>query len=237
MIYFRNNNEDEIIGGKVVHSKRILFILFIILIALLAACNGQSAEEKIHNHLEEAVSKEEGFENVQSEIVDLEEQEQNIYNQIIDLSMDDFDKIVELADQAIEIIDQRAEKIGEEKESIQASQEEFNEIENLISDIEEGTTKETAEAMYDKMNSRYDTYAELNDAYVKSLELEKDLYTMLKEEDLEQDKLTEHINSINESYEQVLTLNEKFNKDTQDYNELKKNFYETAGLGETNDQE
>nr|WP_306798598.1 YkyA family protein [Oceanobacillus saliphilus] len=200
------------------------------MLALLTACSGQSTEEQIHSHLEEAVVLEAEFEDQQSVITDLEVQEQEIYNQIIDLGMDDFDQITELSNQAIGIIDQREEEIDVEKQSIEASHEEFAKIEDLITNIENTEVQDKANSMYDVMNNRYRSYGELNEAYVTSLELERELYTMLQQEDIEQEELTAHINSINDSYERVLQSNDEFNNYTVEYNALKKEFYEAAQL-------
>ena len=210
--------------------KKPLFMLVIGLIILLSACSGESTEEKIHNHLEEAVALEQDFEDVQSEITKLEKQEQELYSQIIDLGMDEFDKIKELSDEAIGVIDERAEKITAEKESIEASQEEFNQTKDLIENLEDGDLKNKALSMYDVMEKRYKAYDTLNGAYSESLKLEKELYAMLKKEDLQQEELTGQINKINESYEQVLNANDQFNEATVEYNALKKEFYEQAGI-------
>ncbi|WP_249869919.1 YkyA family protein [Oceanobacillus saliphilus] len=210
--------------------KNLLFILSTVMLALLTACSGQSTEEQIHSHLEEAVVLEAEFEDQQSVITDLEVQEQEIYNQIIDLGMDDFDQITELSNQAIGIIDQREEEIDVEKQSIEASHEEFAKIEDLITNIENTEVQDKANSMYDVMNNRYRSYGELNEAYVTSLELERELYTMLQQEDIEQEELTAHINSINDSYERVLQSNDEFNNYTVEYNALKKEFYEAAQL-------
>ncbi|WP_337017208.1 YkyA family protein [Oceanobacillus massiliensis] len=218
------------------HLKKLSFILLITLIALLTACSSQSTEEQIHSHLEEAVNLEEGFENQQGEITDLEVQEQEIYNQIIDLGMEDFEKIKELSEQALGTIDEREEKIELERESIETSKEEFVKIEDLITELDDGTAKEKAENMYEMMNKRYTAYGQLNDAYVTSLEQERELYEMLQQEDIEQETLTEQINAINESYEKVLSSNEEFNNYTMEYNELKKEFYEVAELDVTYEQ-
>lgn len=210
--------------------RSLFFVLLGILFIVLTGCSSQSTEEQIHNHLEEAVALEEEFENQQSVITDLESQEQEIYSQIIDLGMDDIEQIKELSSEALSIIDEREEKIELEKESIESSQKEFSNIDDLISKIEDADLKEKAEKMYEVMDNRYSVYAELNEAYLTSLEKERKLYTMLEKENLEQKELTNHINSINETYEQVLDLNEQFNNYTVEYNALKKEFYEAAEL-------
>ncbi|WP_087973076.1 YkyA family protein [Oceanobacillus rekensis] len=210
--------------------RNLFFIISSILLVVITGCSSQSTEEQIHNHLEEAVLLEEEFENQQSAITDLETQEQEIYSKIIDLGIDDFEQITELSNEALSIIDQRAEKIELEKESIESSQDEFINIEDLISNLEDTVVKEKAEKMYDVMNNRYSVYSELNEAYMTSLEKERELYNMLQQENIEQEELTNQINSINESYEQVLNLNEQFNNHTVEYNALKKEFYEAAEL-------
>ncbi|WP_164669168.1 YkyA family protein [Virgibacillus doumboii] len=209
--------------------KSFVFIVFII-IALLTACSGTSTSEQIYNHLEKAVELEATFEEQQDPIVELEKKEQEIYAQIIDLGMDEFDKIKELSKQAIDTIEKRSEKIELEKESIQASKEEFTKIESMIKDLEDKKVKKKAEEMYSVMMDRYEAYDKLNKAYSDSLKLEKELYTMLQKEDLEQETLTDHIKKVNKSYEKVIEANEKFNKFTTEYNKLKEAFYEAAGM-------
>lgn len=209
--------------------KSLFFIVFIIFL-LLSACSGTSASEQIYDHLEKAVTLEETFEKQQDSIVELEKKEQEIYAQIIDLGMDQFEKIKELSKQAIDTIEKRSEKIELEKESIHASKEEFAKIESTLEELEDKEVKKKAEKMYSVMMDRYATYDELNDAYSNSLELEKELYTMLQKEDLEQKALTNHIKKVNKSYEKVIKANDNFNTYTTEYNELKEDFYEAAGV-------
>ncbi|MFC3038657.1 YkyA family protein [Virgibacillus xinjiangensis] len=196
----------------------------------LAACSSESAEVRIHNHLEEAVVLEEGFEEQQSEITALEKQEQELYSQIVDMGSDEMGKIKETAEKAIDVIDEREERIELEKESINSSEEEFLKIEPLLEEVEAEETQAAAQEMYQVMESRYASYEDLYTAYKESLELERELYNMLGEEELEQDKLTEHIDAVNESYERVLQANEQFNNETVEYNALKQEFYESTGM-------
>ena len=212
-------------------------LLLVGVVALLSACSGESVEEQIHTHLEETVTLEEGFKSQQGEITDLEKQEQEIYSQIIDLGMDDLDEITKLSQDALTIIDERKEELIIEKESIASAQEEFQSIEELIEGIEEEALKSKGKEMYETMMSRYAAYEELYAAYMDSLEFEKELYTMLQDEELEQEALNEHIAKINESYETILAANDQFNKHTIAYNELKKEFYEAADMNVSFEEE
>ncbi|WP_188454538.1 YkyA family protein [Virgibacillus oceani] len=210
--------------------KKAIVILAILCIILLSACTGASTKDEIYDHLEKAVTLEDAFEKQQDSIVELEKEEQQLYSQIIDLGMDEFDKIKQLSKQAIESIEKRTDKIKLEKESIDASKEEFQEIKELIADLEEDKVRKKANEMYDVMMNRYEAYEKLNNAYNNSLKLEKELYTMLQDKDMKQEKLTDHISNINESYQKVLDANDKFNASTTDYNALKKEFYDLAGI-------
>ncbi|MFD1849198.1 YkyA family protein [Oceanobacillus bengalensis] len=212
--------------------KKISVLLSIWLLMFLVACSGETTEEQIHTHLEEAVKLEEDFENKQSEITQLELEEQEIYGQIIELGTEDINQIIELSKKAIEIIDERSALISKEKESVEASKNEFNKVEDLIPELDK-ETKESARKLVDVMGSRYNSYDNLYEAYTLSLELEEELYNMLQREDLEQEELTEHINRINDSYQQVLDANEEFNGYTVEYNNLKEAFYQEADINIT----
>ncbi|MGM8366224.1 YkyA family protein [Virgibacillus sp. W0181] len=211
-------------------TKRYTFIAIIGLMLFLSACGQENAIDKMYNHMEETVKLEKGFEEQQSEITKLEEKEKELYNEIIELGMDDFGQIVDLSDEAIDTINKRKEKIDQEKESIQASKEEFLKVEKLIEDLDEEDIKNKAQEMYDEMVTRYESYDEIYSAYTTSLNLEKELYTMLQKEDIEQDELISQITKINESYKKVLEANKQFNEQTVTYNNLKKEFYSMADI-------
>lgn len=208
----------------------ILYIMFI-LAMILSACSGTtSTEDKIYEHLEEAVRLESSFEEQQNDITALEKEEQEIYSQIIELDMSEFDKIKDSAQQAIEIIETRSEKIEIEKESINSSQEEFEKINSLIGELKEQDVKDKAEEMYSVMMDRYDAYDAMHEAYLRSLEEEEKLYTLLQNEDVTEDDLKDQIAIINNTYQEVLDGNDQFNTNTVTYNELKKEFYEVANI-------
>jgi hypothetical protein len=209
--------------------KTIWIPLFIV---LLFGCAEKSVEEKINSRLIEAMALEEDFQEQQEKITDLETEEQNIYNEIV--VSDDLDnaEVEELSEQAIDSINKRAKEVEKEKESIEASQAKFLEIEELLDDLEDQETKEYAEEMFDRMEGRYAAYDDLYAAYQQTLKLEVELYEMFLDEPVQQE-LTDQIQNINESYEQVLAANEAFNTYTIEYNELKEKFYEKSSLQET----
>ncbi len=200
------------------------------IIPLIVAGCGDTPESQIYNQLEEAVQLEEGFQQQQEAITQLETKEHDLYNQIIELGIDEFDKIKDLAQQALTSIEERTEKIKMEKESLATSREAFTKVESFVQDIKDTEVKEKAEKLYDTMISRYDAYDKLNKAYNESLSLEKQLYEMLQLEDLDQAALQEQIEKINVKYQEIIKANEEFNSFTNEYNELKKGFYEQANI-------
>src|SRR5690625_4835451 len=171
--------------------KKVIMALGLAII--LTACSGDSVENKMHTHLEEAVELEQDFETLQVEITELEKQEQEIYERIIELGMEELEEIKELSQDAIAIIEERSEKIDLERESMMSAKDEFLLIEALLEEMEDESARQKGEDMYQTMMERYDAYDELYDAYKESLDLEIELYTMLQEEGLEQDELNEHI--------------------------------------------
>src|SRR5699024_5103914 len=200
---------------------------------ILSACSGALTAEEIYDHLEKSVTLEETFVEQQDAITELEQKEQSLYDEIFDLSMDDFNRIKELSKEAIASIEERRDKVELEKESMDSSKEEFEQVKDLIADLDnedEKKAKDKANKMYDIMMDRYDAYGEIYDAYMDSLDLETELYTMLQDENLEQEALSDHLDNINESYQKVIDTNEAFNEATVEYNALKKEFYEAADI-------
>ncbi|WP_456275659.1 YkyA family protein [Bacillus sp. AK128] len=208
-----------------------MVIICLTTIFFVAGCqSGPLPEEQIYVHLEQAVELETDFENQQAPITNLEQEEKELYNQIIELGLKEFEKIKQLSVQAIEKVDERKTKLDLEYDSIKQSKTEFDKITDLVTGIESEDLKSAAESLIQTMEKRYQTYEELYAAYTASITLDKELYAMFQQEDMTLEALEAKITEINNSYEQVIQLNESFNTVTTDYNEQKKAFYETSGL-------
>ncbi|QTN01439.1 hypothetical protein ERJ70_08150 [Sediminibacillus dalangtanensis] len=197
---------------------------------LLAACNSQSTEEKMYEHLEEAVSQEDVFAEQQQPLVELEQQEKELYNEIISLGMEEFDQVKELSEEALGLIDKREERLKAEKESIESAKSEFDKIDSLVDELEDDQVQSTANEMISVMDEREQAYQALNEAYHSALEQDRKLYQMLQQEDLQEEDLRAQIDVINENYDKVIAANETFNDKTEAYNQLKQDFYEQAEL-------
>nr|WP_245349965.1 YkyA family protein [Cytobacillus eiseniae] len=198
---------------------------------MLAGClNKQTPVDKMYEILEKVVSSEEGFKEQQEPLVELEKQEKKIYDQIISLGMKEFEKINQLSNDAIVIVDKRKEHMDKEQESINASQKEFQTISPLIMEIEESALKDKANELYEIMIERYEIHDQLYQHYSEGVELDKELYTMFQNEEIQMEQLDSQITKINAVYEKILEDNKRFNEKTEKYNETKLAFYKESGL-------
>ncbi|WP_100404631.1 YkyA family protein [Bacillus solitudinis] len=203
--------------------------IWVLLILLLTACGNQSTEQ-IYTYLEKAVELEEPFQQQQEPLQEAEKKEFQWYEEAITLGMDEFEKVLSLSDEALASIDEREKMIMIEKESIERSFEEFNKIKLEFENIEDETILSDLEKLTETMENRYEAYQDLFDIYNQTIEEDRKLYTLLKDEDLDISTLQSQINTVNEQYELVMNSKENFNKLTDSYNEQKKLFYESVGL-------
>lgn len=196
----------------------------------LAAC-GQTATESIHSSLEEAAEIEnEGFDELQQPMLDAEEREAELYSQIVDLDMDAYDEIVELSDQAIESVNERRELLAEERESIEEGYSAFEDAASDFSELEDDNLVDLANNVQEAMDNRHASYQDLHTIYEESLDLDEQLYEMLKDEELDAETLTAHIEETNQKYEDRREATEQFNEYTTAYNDAKREFYEASDL-------
>ncbi|PLR84047.1 hypothetical protein CVD25_13000 [Bacillus canaveralius] len=209
-----------------------LAAIYLTAAVLLAGCLGQqSAPEKMYEIMEKVVALEDSFEKQQEPLLKLEKEEKELYGKMIELGMKEYDQIVNLSDQALTIVDKRKKHMEAEVKSINASEKEFQKLERIIEDIDDKELKKQADDLYGTMQKRYDAHRVLAENYSNGLGYDRELYEMFKQEDLTIEKLEEQINKINATYKKVLETNEQFNTYTEDYNDSKRKFYETAGLG------
>lgn len=212
-----------------IYKRFFVFLLFLLGIVILTGCT-KSPAEKIYETLEAVVAEEQVFEEQQDPLVELEAKENKLYNEILTLGLKELDKIVELSEEASIITEQRKELIEKERDSIQASKKTFQSIRPLIEKLDNEEARKLADELYETMMKRYEQHEELYANYIKGIELDNELYTLLQKEDLSYEELEEQVGKINDAYNIVRAANEKFNEETKKYNEIKPEFYEAAGM-------
>ncbi|MHC0038603.1 YkyA family protein [Pseudoneobacillus sp. C159] len=216
-----------------VQMKKSLAIFFILLsnLMLLSGCFNQKAiPEKIYEIMEKVVIAEKTFETQQLPLVQAEKKEKQLYDQIISLGMKESEQIAQLADVALKSVENRAALMDSETESIEQSKQQFEEVKPLIEKLNEPELQQSAVQSYDVMMERYALHTELQSAYSKALDLDKELYNLFKNQDVTMEKLESQINEINANYKKIHKINDQFNAKTEEYNQLKLIFYQKAGL-------
>lgn len=210
--------------------KKIILFILITAVLFLAACSGDSVTNTMYEHLEKSVELEEPFIESQQQLISLDSKEQEIYGQLIELSADEMDKVNELADEAITTINERKEILAEELTIMSEANEEFSNVKELVEKLKEDDQIEKAEKLVNTMEKRYATFKELNEISVSSLDENEKLYQLFKNEELTEEELKEQITAVNEVYDQETELSNNFNQLTEQYNQEKREFYESTDL-------
>ncbi|ARK31175.1 YkyA family protein [Halalkalibacter krulwichiae] len=206
-----------------------LIILLTLALLTLTACKEQPAEI-VYQHLETAVELEEPFQKQQEPLQKAELRESEIFDEIIALGLNEMDQIIELVEEAISSIEAREGMVTAEKASIEESFDEFKKIEEEVDSFEDESLEELFQSLKESMQERFDHYSELHDTYMKTIHEDKVLFELLKDEELSIEELQDQIDIINDLYVEVEKKKEAFNESTDTYNQLKKDFYETAEL-------
>ncbi|MBY0120869.1 YkyA family protein [Bacillus sp. S/N-304-OC-R1] len=211
--------------------RSLLLIFCLSIFTIISGCvSSTTPVEKVYEVLENVVAAEKVFEEQQDPLVDLEKKEKVVYEKIISLGLKEYDEISRLSDEATQIVDQRKAHMQKEEESIKASENEFKTIEPLIEEIDDPALKEMSQKLYNIMMERYSIHEELFENYAAAIELDKGLYAMFKQKDLQLTQLEEQITKINAAYGKIIEANKKFNEKTKQYNELKLSFYNESEL-------
>jgi hypothetical protein len=198
---------------------------------LLTGClGGSTPQELVYDTLEDTVKKEEKLKETQEPLTKLEKEEQELFDKAIGLSMKEIDEINKIADQALENISEREALIKEEAQAMAEAKEAFQAAESSIEEIEDAELKKEAENLADLMTQRFQAHESMADSYLKSLESDKELYTMLKKEDLTMEELQAQIEKINTNYQTTMEHNQSYNKLTEEVNSSKLSFYESAEI-------
>lgn len=198
---------------------------------ILTGCMDQdSPVDKMYQVLEKVASVENGFEEQQEPLVELEKKEKELYNQIMALGLKQHEEVNKLADEAIPLVEKRQGHLQKETDSIKASEKEFEKVVAIKDDLKDSKQKKLAVELYETMMKRYKAHSQLSKGYLKALEKDKELYTMLKKESIAYEELENQIVTLNKSYQTVFKANEEFNKLTEQYNDKKLDFYKASGL-------
>lgn len=224
-------NEDESQGGHLMTKRMTIWAAMLGLLLIVSAC-GNSAEEELFEHIEEAIALELEFEQQQEPLVEAEEREHELFEEMVQLGLGEMDEIEEKVNEALELASERKERMETERESIESAYAQLMEGEEMIEEVESAHQDE-GKAVFEAMQGRYEVHKELYDNYLQAIALDEELYTMFLNEDLSFEELEEQINDVNELYRTINENKEAFNDQTERFNEAKEQFYESAELLES----
>ncbi|EZH67097.1 hypothetical protein DH09_03950 [Bacillaceae bacterium JMAK1] len=210
-------------------TKRMTIWATMLGILLIVSACGNSAEEELFEHIEEAIALESEFEQQQEPLVEAEEREYELFEEMVQLGLGEMDEIEEKVNEALELASERNERMNAERESIESAYAQLMEGEEMIEDVEDAHQDEV-QAVFEAMQSRYEIHKELYDNYLQAIALDEALYNMFLNEELSFEELEDQINEVNELYRTINENKEAFNDKTDTFNEAKEQFYESAGL-------
>lgn len=210
--------------------RNFIWIMIIIFIVLVTACQSEIIDTEIYEHLEITVETEDSLQEIREEMAELEEEESELYKRLIDEPFNNNELISEYIDQANELITNRQQLLKDEYDTMQLSRERFVQIEPLIEQIEKDSAKDSAKNMYEIMIKRYDIYQEWYETYLRRLEEETVLYTFFREDKIDFDKVNEQVETVNETYDEAKIILDNFSEQTTLYNQAKIDYYKKSDL-------
>lgn len=202
--------------------KRIV-ALMVGLVFILTACNSEIDElETFYVKFQETLDVESEISDISDDFNRLESERGQIQE---DLSTAERQELSEMSESLAENTSERLELINQEEAVMAESEAVAAESEELIEDISNEDYRQQAEALISAANDRYGIHGELMDAFKSVLNSEEELFGYLQDEDLSQDDIDDHINTLNEEYDGLTTLQEDYSTATERLNEVKNEVY------------
>ncbi|MBM7643867.1 putative transcriptional regulator [Scopulibacillus daqui] len=200
-------------------------------IFVLSGCGFADKDvKKIYGYLEKSANIEQNLNDMQKVLINNQKKENNIYNKILNLKLGDGNQIESLSNQADKLNDKCEEILKEEKKMIDRSYEYYKKAEPLLNHLDKDDLKAKADNVSKTASRRYEMFGRLYRAYIDNINLNKNLYTLLHEKNLDQSAYKNQIDEINKKSEEISKLRDTFNHYTTAYNEAKIQLYNAGHL-------
>ncbi|MDM5188230.1 YkyA family protein [Bacillus sp. DX4.1] len=209
---------------------RKLALVGVLSVGLLSGCFGTKPEEDLYVAFENAAKQEKTLFEDAKKLETLEKKGQELYVQIIQEGKDQNEVVAQKLDQGTTNIDDREKVLKSEKDSLDKAQKETKSVQNHVNKIEDKNLQKQATKVQEAYKNRYDAFQKMNDSYVKSMMLEKELYTKLRAKETKLKEISEKVKAVNQLNEEMQKEKEKFNRYTKEYNEEKLAFYKEAKI-------
>ncbi|PGC32818.1 hypothetical protein COM11_04700 [Bacillus pseudomycoides] len=199
-------------------------------VGLLSGCFGEKPEENLFVAFENAAKQEKSLFEDAKKLETLEKQGQELYAQIIKEGKEHNEAVAQKLDQAVSNVGEREKILKNEKDALEKAQKETNSVQSNVEKIEDKKIQKQAKKVEEAYKNRYDAFQKMNESYVKSMAIEKELYAKLKVKETKLKEIGEKVKAVNQLTEEMQKEKEKFNGYTKEYNEGKLAFYKEAKI-------
>ncbi|AIK37639.1 MULTISPECIES: YkyA family protein [Bacillus] len=199
-------------------------------VGLLSGCFGEKPEENLFVAFENAAKQEKSLFEDAKKLETLEKQGQELYAQIIKEGKEHNEAVAQKLDQAVLNVGEREKILKNEKDALEKAQKETNSVQSNVEKIEDKKIQKQAKKVEESYKNRYDAFQKMNESYVKSMAIEKELYAKLKVKETKLKEIGEKVKAVNQLTEEMQKEKEKFNGYTKEYNEGKLAFYKEAKI-------
>lgn len=196
------------------------FILLLICpVLFLTACNNAESEfNDFYDEFTKSLDEEQELSALNDEYNELESTKASLQEELNNAAIEE---INEISQQLKDNTSARLELLEKERELMASSNETFEGARESVENISDEDYKQKAESLVTSMDNRYGAHGTLTDNYVHALESEQELFEYLAGEDITQDTIDEHLNTIAEYNEPINDAAISFTAETEKVNQLK----------------
>lgn len=196
-----------------------MILLFVCPVLFLTACNNAETElNEFYEEFSDSMAEEQELVSLNENYNALESTKAELQN---DLNNATIEEINSISQNLLDNTDERLALLEEEGELMASSNEAFDGAREAAENISDEDYKQEAESLVNAMDNRYDAHENMTNTYVQALESEKTLFEYLTKEDITQDTIDEHLNTIAEYNEPIDEALSSFSAETEKINKLK----------------
>lgn len=195
-------------------------------VLFLVGCQSDEKEaENIQDKLNEAAVYEEDFQANQESLEAYRDKEQSIYEDIIQGDIQERDAILEQADEGKTCLKKQNELVIEGQDYMEKAYETSTSIKSNIEQIEDKQEQDQAAELLNVIKERKGEIESYFDLYEDQLHTLYTFYEALESDDVPLDDMSQQIDEVNDTNEDMEDHLKSFNQATETYNEEEAAYY------------
>lgn len=195
-------------------------------VLFLVGCQSDEKEaENIQDKLNEAAVYEENFQDNQESLEAYRDKEQSIYEDIIQGDIQERDAILEQADEGKTCLKKQNELVIEGQDYMEKAYETSTSIKSNIEQIEDKQEQDQAAELLNVIKERKGEIESYFDLYEDQLHTLYTFYEALESDDVPLDDMSQQIDEVNDTNEDMEDHLKSFNQATETYNEEEAAYY------------